>query len=69
MIDPSAFRVAVPSMEPPPFGDGNVDAYFITAWFDKPSMEPPPFGDGNRYLRLNPDLTPSLQCGFRGAGL
>ena len=42
-------RVAerIPSMGPPPFGDGNLCP--VPAWWPggEPSMGPPPFGDGN----------------------
>ena len=46
-----------PSMEPPPFGDGNLR----TCRAEKtPSMEPPPFGDGNlRTCRA--EKTPSME--------
>ena len=40
-------RCHPPSMEPPPFGDGNVLLQGLVAAGFKPSMEPPPFGDGN----------------------
>ena len=39
---------AGPSMEPPPFGDGNLPVAGENAHGRaRPSMEPPPFGDGN----------------------
>ena len=39
----------IPSMEPPPFGDGNVHLHDrVVERALGPSMEPPPFGDGNR---------------------
>ena len=38
----------VPSMGPPPFGDGNVDTHQLRRSHSlRPSMGPPPFGDGN----------------------
>ena len=39
--------VVIPSMEPPPFGDGNEDPDGEAQRAGLPSMEPPPFGDGN----------------------
>ena len=36
-----------PSMEPPPFGDGNFPLGEAPRRGGHPSMEPPPFGDGN----------------------
>ena len=36
-----------PSMEPPPFGDGNAWPTGQAVPDYDPSMEPPPFGDGN----------------------
>ena len=45
-------RRRVPSMGPPPFGDGNARAGVPPAAADRPSMGPPPFGDGNLHHGL-----------------
>ena len=37
----------VPSMGPPPFGDGNHELHCLQQEVAVPSMGPPPFGDGN----------------------
>ena len=42
-----AHAILRPSMEPPPFGDGNYSARRRLESTPGPSMEPPPFGDGN----------------------
>ena len=46
-VNAAALGVFEPSMEPPPFGDGNVNANLERRMAVRSSMEPPPFGDGN----------------------
>ena len=50
----------LPSMEPPPFGGGNLPDgtnYWYCLKYLTPSMEPPPFGGGN-LDRAGPVLKP-----------
>ena len=44
---------ATASMEPPPFGDGNLVYRHVRPVADGASMEPPPFGDGNRLCQTS----------------
>ena len=44
---PVAAAVSAASMEPPPFGDGNIPRTRRIRPHQHASMEPPPFGDGN----------------------
>ena len=52
-----------PSMEPPPFGDGNNDYAPVDDEYIYPSMEPPPFGDGNldTTSRIREVIYPSME--------
>ena len=55
--------MAHPSMEPPPFGDGNSMDFADMVGRKQPSMEPPPFGDGNcgDAIGLPPESRPSME--------
>ena len=54
----------MPSMGPPPFGDGNAVAQLVFSSGVLPSMGPPPFGDGNSEwgpvfsIHLQPSMGP-----------
>ena len=56
-------RYPQPSMEPPPFGDGNLGVLRRHVPEYRPSMEPPPFGDGNAEngTDRDPDVQPSME--------
>ncbi len=59
-----ALPIPVPSMDPPPFGSGNVDYLSHHPHRNyRPSMEPPPFGSGNWATRPTSRSTRS----FNGA--
>ena len=46
-------QVSHPSMEPPPFGGGNLADAAPAVKLEVPSMEPPPFGGGNVWGSMN----------------
>ena len=47
-LDRDRDGIRLPSMGPPPFGDGNLDRLTVADGAElAPLMGPPPFGDGN----------------------